>query len=212
MQANLSLYLIADPDIPTHRSFFETVEEAIKGGVTIVQLRAKKRPLEEFLKLARTMRYLTLQYRIPFIVNDNVEIAQAVDSDGVHLGQSDTSIEQAREILGFNKIVGLSAHTPEEARDAEERSADYVGVGSVYSTTSKEDISGIIGATGLVEVRKSVKLPMVAIGGIDASNVSDVIETGVDGVAVISSIMKSDRPREEARIIRDIINRKRITK
>lgn len=210
MKPNLSLYLIADPDVPTRLPFLQTIEEAIKGGVTVVQLRAKKGTQEEFLKLARAIRSLTSKYYIPFIVNDNVQLVQKVDADGVHLGQDDMSIEEARKILGPLKIIGLSTHTPEEARAAETKGVDYIAAGTVFPTMSKDDIVGIIGIRGLQEIRKSTTLPLVGIGGIDIANAASVMETGTNGVAVISAIMKSYDPTKVAQRFRLIIDHSKI--
>lgn len=206
MKPDLSLYLIADPDIISHLSFLHIVEEAIKGGVTAVQLRCKKRTPDEFLVIAQNLRSLTLTYRVPLLINDNVQVALEAGADGIHLGQQDISIEDAREIIGSEKIIGFSTHTSEEAQEAEKKGANYIGVGSVFPTVSKNDICGIIGTDGLKQIRRSVSLTMIAIGGIDLTNAASVIQTGVDGVAVISSIMKSDDPRKTAEKFRKIID------
>ncbi|KAB2879336.1 thiamine phosphate synthase [bacterium] len=209
MKPNLSLYLIADTEISTCLPFLQTIERALMGGVTIVQLRSKNNTFHEFMEIARAVRVITSKYQVPFIINDNIQVACEIDADGVHLGQGDLPIEQARKILGHKKIIGISTHNPEEAYSAEIKGADYVGAGTVFPTVSKDDITGIIGVEGVRKIVLCAKLPVVAIGGIDVSNAAAVMETGVTGVAVISSIMKSDTPRETAECLRAIIDRQR---
>lgn len=206
MKPDLSLYLIADIEAGYKYPFLKVIEEAILGGVTIVQLRVKNKTKAEFLQSARAMRSLTKSYRIPFIINDDIEVTLAVDADGVHLGQSDIKITEARKILGPNAIIGVSTHNIEEALEAEKKGANYAGVGTVFPTTSKTDIRGIIGVAGLTEVRNKVKLPLVGIGGINLSNVASVVEAGIDGVAVISAIMSSNDPKKTAKEFKAIID------
>lgn len=207
MKLNLFLYLIADADIPTRLPFLQIIEEALQGGVQVVQLRSKKKTTDEFLKIARPVHKLTTSYHTLFIINDSVQVAYEIDADGVHLGQGDLPVDQARKFLGPKKIIGVSTHTLEEARDAERKGVDYIGVGTVFPTASKDDIRGVIGTTGLMEIRKDTKLPIVGIGGIDLTNVASVLAAGADGIAVISAIMKSDNPKEVAQHFRMIIDR-----
>lgn len=178
------------------RDILEAIEESILGGVTIIQLREKTASKDEFLKLAKEVKGITDKYSIPLIINDNVEIAKAIDADGVHLGQSDEELTRAREILGDRKIIGISVGNVEEAKLAEKNGADYLGIGAVFYTDSKKDINEPMGIAGLKRIVKSVNIPNVAIGGIHLSNVKEVMETGTDGVAVISEILGKENIRE----------------
>ncbi|WP_294658297.1 thiamine phosphate synthase [uncultured Fusobacterium sp.] len=166
------------------------------NGVTIIQLREKTASKDEFLKLAKEVKGITDKYSIPLIINDNVEIAKAIDADGVHLGQSDEELTRAREILGDRKIIGISVGNVEEAKLAEKNGADYLGIGAVFYTDSKKDINEPMGIAGLKRIVKSVNIPNVAIGGIHLSNVKEVMETGTDGIAVISEILGKENIRE----------------
>lgn len=210
MKPDLSLYLIADIEAALAHPFLKVVEEAILGGVTVVQLRVKNKTKAEFLRAARAMRSLTRSYGVPFIINDDLEVTLTVDADGVHLGQSDMKITEARKILGSSTIIGVSTHNVEEALAAEKAGADYAGVGTVFPTTSKSDIHGIIGISGITAVRNSVKLPLVGIGGIGLSNVASVVEAGMDGVAVISAIMSSIDPKKTAQEFKSVIDRHKL--
>lgn len=178
------------------RDILEAIEESILGGVTIIQLREKTASKEEFLKLAKEVKGITDKYSIPLIINDNVEIAKVIDADGVHLGQSDEELTRAREILGDRKIIGISVGNVEEAKLAEKNGADYLGIGAVFYTDSKKDINEPMGIAGLKRIVKSVNIPNVAIGGIHLSNVKEVMETGTDGIAVISEILGKENIRE----------------
>ena len=207
MKADLSLYLIADTAIETKMPFFKVVEEAIAGGVTVVQLRCKNKSRDEAFDLAHSLRNLTRSYKVPFFINDNVEMVLSVDADGVHLGQTDMKIEEARKIIGSEKIIGLSAHTMDEASEAEKKEVDYIGVGTVYPTSSKSDIRGIIGTDGLRDIRNKINIPVVAIGGISSVNAASVMATGVNGVAIIAAIMCADSPRQAAQEIKSVIEK-----
>lgn len=191
-----SLYLVTDRRILKGRDILEAIEESILGGVTIIQLREKTASKDEFLKLAKEVKGITDKYSIPLIINDNVEIAKAIDADGVHLGQSDEELTRAREILGDRKIIGISVGNVEEAKLAEKNGADYLGIGAVFYTDSKKDINEPMGIAGLKRIVKSVNIPNVAIGGIHLSNVKEVMETGTDGIAVISEILGKKNIRE----------------
>lgn len=191
-----SLYLVTDRRILKGRDILEAIEESILGGVTIIQLREKTASKDEFLKLAKEVKGITDKYSIPLIINDNVEIAKAIDADGVHLGQSDEELTRAREILGDRKIIGISVGNVEEAKLAEKNGADYLGIGAVFYTDSKKDINEPMGIAGLKRIVKSVNIPNVAIGGIHLSNVKEVMETGTDGIAVISEILGKENIRE----------------
>lgn len=189
MNIDYSLYLITDRDIIKDRYLKECVEEAIKGGVTIVQIREKDASTREFYNIAKEVKEVTDKYNIPLIINDRLDIALAVDAAGVHLGQSDMSIEVARKILGEEKIIGISAGNLEEAMEAEKSGADYLGIGAIFYTGTKKDIDEPIGLEGLKEIINKIKIPSVAIGGINKDNTEDVINTGVNGISVISAIL-----------------------
>ena len=210
MKPDLSLYLIADIESAHGIAFLKVVEEAVLGGVTAVQLRVKNRTKQDFLKAAKEMRSLTRFYGLPLIINDNVEIAQSVDAEGLHIGQNDMTVSQARRVLGTYKILGVSTHTVEEALKAEREGADYAGVGTVFPTSSKTDIRGIIGISGLKEIREKVRVPLVGIGGITLSNAASVIETGINGIAVISAIMSSGDPKKTAHEFKSNIERHKV--
>ena len=180
-----SLYLVTDRDILGGRDLCKAVEDSIKGGATVVQLREKFVSEEKFLEIAK----VTKKYNIPLIINDNIKIAKEIDAEGVHIGQSDESLEEARKILGKNKIIGVSVGSVEEALKAERGGADYLGIGTVFYTGSKKDINEPLGLENLKIIADSIKIPSVAIGGIHLNNVKEVMKTGVCGVAVISEIL-----------------------
>lgn len=184
-----SMYLVTDRDILKGRDLNKAVEESILGGTTVVQLREKHINDEEFLKIAIELKKVTDKYKIPFIINDNVNVAKLVDADGVHIGQSDDNLAHAREVLGPNKIIGVSVGTIEEAIKAEKGGADYLGIGTIFFTATKDDINVPLELDGLSEIVRSIEIPNVAIGGIHLDNVEDVMRTGTDGVAIISEIL-----------------------
>lgn len=184
-----SLYLVTDRDILGERDLCKAVEDSIKGGATIVQLREKFIDDEKFLQIAKEVQKITKKYNVPLIINDNIKIAKEIDAEGVHIGQSDDSLEKAREILGKNKIIGVSVGSIEEALKAQAGGADYLGIGTIFYTGSKKDINEPLGIKNLKNIVDAIKIPSVAIGGIHLDNVKDVMNTGVDGVAVISEIL-----------------------
>lgn len=181
------LYAVTDRHWLNGRTLEEDVEQALKGGVTLVQLREKNLNFEDFCSEAEKIHSLCRKYHVPLIINDNVEVAKAVDAEGVHLGQDDMSIAKAREILGNEKIIGATARTKKQAVKAEKEGADYVGSGAVFGTSTKSDAVKMSFDT-LMEICKSVKIPVTAIGGITKENVLQLKGTGVSGVAVVSGI------------------------
>ena len=183
----MQLYGVTDRSWLGARTLYEQVEAAIKGGTTIIQLREKKMPEEAFLQEARELKMLCNAYGIPLIINDNISVALAADADGVHIGQGDMELKQAREILGPDKIIGVSAHNVEEAILAEKNGADYLGAGAVFSTASKQDVTNLSMET-LKEICASVSIPVVAIGGISEENIDQLKGTGISGTAVISAL------------------------
>lgn len=183
-----TLYLCTDRQLMTAETLEESVELAIKGGVSVVQLREKDCTSREFYKLAKAVKTITDAYEIPLIINDRVDIALAIGADGVHLGQKDIPVRVARDLLGADKVVGATANTVELAEAAFRAGADYLGVGDVFGTTTKADTRHIT-LEELKAIRQAVKIPVVAIGGINEENISLLRETGVDGAAVISAVV-----------------------
>lgn len=168
----------------------QKILKAINGGVTCIQLREKDRPYEDYLNRALTINDICKRRRIPFIVNDNIEIAIESDADGIHVGQRDLNAREARKLIGHDKILGVSAQTVEQAMHAERDGADYLGVGSVFNTYTKIDAS-IVSLEILKKICISISIPVVAIGGINLKNVQNLNETGISGIAVSSSIFLS---------------------
>lgn len=192
----LKLYLVTDSDILKGRDFYNCIEEALKGGVTMLQLREKNATGREFLEKAMKLRSLTKKYNVKFIINDRVDIAMLCDADGVHVGQSDIAADKVRRLIGKNKIIGVSARTVEEAMKAKENGSDYLGVGAMFTTTTKLDAKSVT-INKLSEIKKEVNLPIVAIGGITLDNINKLKQCNIDGYAVVSAILKADDIRLE---------------
>ncbi len=189
---NSSLYLIVDTSILKGRDILSFTEEVLKGGVDIIQLRDSNLPDRDLVRIGQLLRITSIRYNAKFIVNNRADIAFITKADGVHLGQDDIPIKSAREIIGPNKIVGISAGTLEEALMAEKNGADYVGLGSIFKTRTKSDAE-IIGLDVIDKVAKDLAIPFFAIGGINENNLRDVIMHGAKGVAVSTAICdKSD--------------------
>ena len=187
----LKLYLVTDSDILKGRDFYKCIEEAMKSGVTMVQLREKDVDGKEFLQKAVKLRELTRKYNVTFIINDRVDIAQLVDADGVHVGQSDIDAVSVRKLMGENKIVGVSARSVEEAKIAKEMGADYLGIGAMFSTSTKKDAKDVSFDT-LSHIIEEVDLPFVLIGGITLDNVYELKKFNPDGYALVSGILGAD--------------------
>ena len=184
---DLLLYAVTDRAWVGKETLYEQVEDALKGGATFIQLREKELDKESFLKEAIEIKKLCKKYNVPFVINDEVDIALQVDADGVHVGQSDMEAGNVREILGPDKIIGVSAQTVEQALLAEKRGADYLGVGAVFKTGSKDDADDVSHET-LKAICEAVSIPVIAIGGITVDNVAELEGTGICGNAVISAI------------------------
>lgn len=184
---SMLLYVVTDRKWLNGHTLVAQVEEALKGGATFVQLREKELDYESILVEAKEIKTLCKRYQVPFVINDNVDVAIACDADGVHVGQSDMEAGNVREILGKDKIIGVSVQTVEQALLAERHGADYIGVGAVFSTATKADADEVSKET-LKAICNAVKIPVVAIGGIDANNILELSGTDVDGVAVISAV------------------------
>lgn len=183
----------------------QAVNDAIKGGCTVVQLREKHATSREFYQLALSLKRITGYYGIPLIINDRLDIAAAVNAEGVHLGQKDLPADIARAVLGEEKIIGVSANNLQAAINAELDGADYIGVGAVFQTSTKTDTKPVT-IDKLKEIRSAVKIPMVAIGGIKRSNISQLNGTGINGVAVVSAVIGSKNITAAARELKALFN------
>ena len=183
-----TLYLVTDRDVLRGRDLIKCIEESILGGVTLVQLREKNVTSREFYEIAIKVKEVTSRYNIPLIINDRLDIALAIDADGLHIGQKDLPASVARKILGKDKILGVSAATLQESLKAEKDGADYLGVGAVFSTSTKKDTRDVSYET-LSSITSSVNIPVVAIGGINEKSVTKLKESNIDGIAVISCIL-----------------------
>lgn len=198
------LYLVTDSFILKGRDLCQCVQAAIEGGVTLVQLREKTTSSLAFYETAKRVKTVTDRHGIPLIINDRLDIALAVDAAGLHLGQEDLPLLTARKLMGPRRLIGVSVCTVPEARLAQEQGADYLGVGAMFPTPSKHDARPVTMAT-LRAIKRSVDIPVVAIGGIGRDNVGAVMTTGIDGVAVISAILQVDDCRTAAAQMRDLI-------
>ncbi|MDR2089681.1 MAG: thiamine phosphate synthase [Clostridiales Family XIII bacterium] len=203
-EKNLLLYLCTDRALARGRSLEALVEAAIKGGVTMVQLREKEMNARDFLKAARAMRALTKRLGVPLIINDRVDIALTAGADGVHLGGGDLPVRAARELAGGRLFIGATARSVEAARAAKEAGADYLGVGAMFPTGTKSD-TVTIGPAALGAIREATGLPMVGIGGVNEKNAASVIRAGASGVAVVSAILSRDDAEAAARAIRTVV-------
>ncbi|MDD7796200.1 thiamine phosphate synthase [Clostridium sp. 'White wine YQ'] len=201
-EVDYTLYLVTDRDMLKNRNIVEAVEEAILGGVTLVQVREKDISTSEFYKVASEIKEVTSKYNVPIIINDRIDIALAIEADGVHVGQSDMPASIARKLIGPDKILGVSTATIDEAIKAEKEGADYLGVGAVFSTTTKDDARNV-SLELLKEIKETINIPIVAIGGINSKNVDMLKESDIDGVAVISDILAKDDIKQAARNIKE---------
>jgi len=183
---SMRLYAVTDRSWLGDRTLADQVEESLKGGATFIQLREKNLDFDSFVKEARAIKKLTDAYNIPFVINDAVDVALAVDADGVHVGQDDLDAGELRKLLG-DKIIGVSADTVELALKAEADGADYIGVGAIYATATKTDAEVVTFET-ITAICQAVTIPVVAIGGLNESNILSLTGTGVDGVALVSAI------------------------
>ena len=200
-----SLYLVTDRRRSLGRSTVEVVAAAVSGGVTCVQLREKHCSTREFLEEARRVRELLVGTGVPLIINDRLDVALAVAADGVHLGQNDMHISDARRLVGERLVIGISAESVADAIRAEAEGADYIGVSPVFTTPTKMDTAPPLGLEGLREIRRAVSLPLVAIGSIRHDNAAEVLRAGADGLAVVSAIVSAPCPRTAAAALRQQI-------
>lgn len=205
LQINYSLYLVTDRNLSLGRPIEDVVLAAVRGGVTCVQLREKECSAGEFLDLALRLKSELNRRGVPLIINDRLDVALAADADGVHLGQSDIPLQMAKRISAGRLLIGISASSVEEAIKAESGGADYVGISPVFSTPTKTDTADPQGLDGIRKIRQAVKIPIVGIGGLNASNAGQVIRSGADGVAVVSAIVSAPDPEKAARaLLREI--------
>lgn len=199
----MRLYAVTDRAWTGQQSLYEQVEAALKGGVTCVQLREKDLDAEAFLTEALEISALCKQYGVPFFVNDNVEIAIRCKADGVHVGQEDMATAQVRQKVGPDMMIGVSAHSVEEALEAVANGADCLGVGAMFSTSTKKDAEHVT-MEQLRDICVAVDVPVVAIGGIGKENIAELAGTGVDGVALVSAIFSAEDIEQECRLLRQL--------
>ena len=199
----MRLYAVTDRAWVGKQSLYEQVEDALKGGVTCVQLREKELPYDSFLSEAKEISALCSQYGVPFFVNDNAAIAMACGADGIHVGQEDLDAVQVRRLVGSGMMIGVSVHSVEEAFDAVRNGADYLGVGAMFSTATKAD-ADVLTLETLRDICAAVEIPVVAIGGICEGNIGKLSGTGVDGVALVSAIFGADDIEKECRQLRKL--------
>jgi len=205
-KSSLLLYAVTDRMWLKENSLAAQVEEAIKAGITLVQLREKHFAFDDFVALGREIKIVCHHYGIPLVINDNIEVALACEADGVHVGQSDLAADTVRQKIGPKKILGVSAQTVEQAVWAEENGADYLGVGSVFSTSTKLDADTVLPAT-LKEICAAVSIPVVAIGGINKDNLLSLTGSGVDGIAVVSAIFAQPDITAATRELHQLVSR-----
>ncbi len=200
-----TMYFITDSTNYSEEEFLRRVEEACKGGVTLIQLREKERTTREYLSLAEKVHEITQRYNIPFIIDDRVDIALAIDAEGVHVGQSDMPVAIARKLMSEEKIIGATAKTVPQAIEAYEQGADYLGVGAIYPTTTKVK-TVLTSVDTLKEIVKAVPIKVNAIGGLNKDNIHVLKNSGIDGICTVSAIMKAENPCIAAKELREAFN------
>lgn len=205
INVDYKLYLVTDREVLKSKNLISAVEEGIRGGVTLVQLREKDLTSLEFYNTAIKVKEITDKYNIPLIVNDRLDIALAIDAAGLHVGQEDMPAPVARRLLGPEKILGVSAATMEEAEKAEKDGADYIGVGAVFPTSTKDDARSV-SVELLKEIKARVSIPIVAIGGINSKNVKLINTTNIDGIAVVSDILGKEDIKIAAEELKKLID------
>lgn len=201
-----SLYLVTDRSYIGERKLTKCVEESIRGGVSLVQLREKTASSREFYELALELKEITSGYKVPLIINDRLDIAQAIDADGLHLGQDDLPIGTARKYFGQEKVIGISVSHVEEAILAEREGADYLGAGAIFTTGTKTD-ARLVSLEELRRIKEAVSIPVVAIGGIKKENAEGIMGTGIDGISVVSAILAEEDIEMASRTLRKITER-----
>lgn len=197
-----TLYLVTDSTGLTEQEFLSRTEQALQGGVTLLQIREKERSTREYIHLAAQVHELAKRYNVPLLVDDRVDVALAVDAEGVHVGQTDMPVEMARRLLGPDKIVGATAKTVPQALEAWQQGADYLGVGAIYPTTTKV-VTVITSTETLADICAAVPIPVNAIGGLNRDNLGVLKGTGIRGICVVSAIMKAADPKAAAQQLRE---------
>lgn len=205
MNIDTTMYFITDSTGFTEEEFLYRVEEACKGGVTLLQLREKEKTTREYIALAEKVHNITRKYNIPLIIDDRTDVALAVDAEGVHVGQSDMPVDIARKLMGERKIVGATAKTVSQALEAYKNGADYLGVGAIYPTTTKVK-TVITSVDTLKEIVKAVPIKVNAIGGLNKDNIHILKDSGIDGICVVSAIMKAESPMTAAKELKNAFN------
>jgi len=200
-----SLYLVTDSALSCGRSLPDIVRAAVEGGVTCVQVREKDVPSREYIERLLSVRPLLRACGIPLFANDRVDIALAVEADGIHLGQTDMPLAMAKRIAAGRLLIGVSCEAPEDALEAQRGGADYVSVSPVFATPTKTDTAPALRIQGVRAIRSAVRLPVVAIGGINGTNAGDIIRAGADGICVVSAIVSAPDPRAAAASLRGIV-------
>jgi thiamine-phosphate pyrophosphorylase len=198
------LYVVLDTAVLKGRSHLEAAEKVIQAGVKIIQLRDKTTAKKKLIPLARELQRICRQHGVLFVMNDYADVALAVNADGLHVGQEDLPVETARQLLSPDKILGVSAYTVEEAQTAEKEGADYIAVGSIFPTGSKDDVK-VVGLERIKSIKKAVRLPLVAIGGINQANAQQVVEAGADSLCVISAVLGAPDMMQAAKELIEII-------
>lgn len=202
----MKLYLVTGHSLQQNHSVIDMAMQAVAGGVDMVQLREKEMSDEEMILLARQLHEKLKPTRVPLIINDRVNVAMAVDAEGVHVGQSDMAYKDARCLLGPNKIIGLSCENMQQVIDANYFDVDYIGISPVFNTSTKTDTATPFEIEGLREARRISRHEIVAIGGINASNIRDIRDAGADSAAVVSAIVESANPMTAASVLKSLIN------
>lgn len=202
MNIDTTMYFITDSTGFTEEEFLYRVEEACKGGVTLLQIREKEKTTREYIALAEKVHNITRKYNIPLIIDDRTDVALAVDAEGVHVGQSDMPVDIARKLMGERKIIGATAKTVSQALEAYKNGADYLGVGAIYPTTTKVK-TVITSVDTLKEIVKAVPIKVNAIGGLNKDNIHILKDSGIDGICVVSAIMKAESPMTAAKELKN---------
>ena len=201
-KVNYSLYLVTDRDLSLGRSNLEVIQSAVEGGVTVVQLREKDSTTREFFEEGLKIRDYLRSKHIPLIINDRIDIALALNADGIHLGQDDMPVDIARTMVGSNKVIGASVFSPVEAKVAEAMGADYLGLSPIFTTGTKPELTEQIGIEGIPAIRQAVNIPVVGIGSMNQANAYEAVKSGLDGVAVVSAICSQENPKAAAEAIK----------
>ena len=205
-KVDYALMYVTDDSIKDDNSFFHILEASLKGGATIIQLREKTSDTLEFYKRAVRCKEICEKYNVPLLINDRLDIALAIDADGVHIGQTDMPYEVARRLLSNSKIIGLSVSNKEQAEQPNAQAADYIGISPIFSTNTKTtDLAKPLGIAGLKEIRQLYAKPIVCIGGINKNNTRDLMDHGADGIAIVSAISKADNSEEASRELKNIL-------